>query len=175
MRTAWVPEGVFALLLKGLQLPNRVCLEICERHGCRVSDVLSMRTSDLYKKRWNYREMKTGKRRTVTLTARERTACARIAGRVYVFEHRLDPLRHRTRQAVWKDLQKVAKFVGLRQIGTHTARKVYAVALRERGYTDAQIQRRMNHADELVTMLYAYADVKTQRINKKTLDKFAQI
>lgn len=175
MRTVWLPQGVFDMLLKALTLPNRVCLRICERHGCRVGDVLSMKADVPLKPKWSYREQKTGKRRVVTLTQKERQLCRLISGRVYVFENRLNPLKHRTRQAVWKDIHKVAKFFGLKQVGTHTARKVYAVALREAGASDKTIQRKLNHTDELVTMLYAYADQKTQRVNKKALDKFVDL
>ncbi len=165
MRTQWVNKAVYNFLLAGLTPANALVLNICERHGCRVGDVLNMRTSDLRTRRWSYREEKTGKRRIVTLSQSERAACLQIAGKIYVFEHRLDRTRHRTRQAVWKNIHKAAEYVGLKGVGTHTARKIYAVSLRDRGYSVSTIQQRLNHSDEFVTAIYAYADYYSQKIN----------
>lgn len=82
------------------------------------------------------------------------------AGPVYIFSHRLDGHRHRTRQAVYKDLQRAAKLLRLgKGIGTHSMRKTYARTLLESGKSLSAIQRKLLHSSPLITTLYAMADV----------------
>ena len=73
--------------------------------GLRVSDVLSLRTSQLTKKQ-TVRESKTGKTRRVTWPVGLYEQMLEQAGRYWVFESRTDPRRHRARQTVWKDIKK---------------------------------------------------------------------
>lgn len=75
-------------------------------------------------------EQKTGKRRIVGLPEHLLRDIRKIAGKKYVFEHKNDPERHRTRQAVWKDVKRAAVAFRLPQnVAPHSVRKVYAVDL----------------------------------------------
>lgn len=132
-------------------------------YGARIGDVLAMRREAAETGRWDYREQKTGKRRRVALSAAHQKELLSICGRVYVFEHRLDWRKHRTRQAVWKDLKRMARALRLDDVSVHSARKVYSVEqYRASGGNLSKVCRLLNHSDEAVTVLYAMADTMSR-------------
>lgn len=163
LRTTYADRVQMAHILAALMPENRVIVQLCMATGLRVSDVLELRTADL-KRRQTVRERKTGKTRRVQWPAQLYEEMERGAGRFWVFESRTDPRKHRTRQAVWKDVKhaeavfKRSGELSRRQnIGTHTARKYAAVGAYHRGGM-AAAQRLLNHSDPLITRLYALAD-----------------
>lgn len=164
MRSSYVEPDVFRLLLTALMPENRLALEVSLATGLRIGDVLSLKTKDLQRERFTVKEQKTGKARRVYLPVRLRAACCTIAGRYFVFENRLTPTKPRTRQAVYKDLKRVAQLYRLNgrkltgQISPHSARKVYAVGEYQRTGSMEKVRRLLNHSNEAVTMLYALAD-----------------
>lgn len=163
MRSEWAPRRYVELLLLGCTPENREALKISMDYGARIGDVLAMKTTAAKKGQWDYREEKTGKRRRVRLSKAHQETLLRLAGRVYVFEHRLDWREHRTRQAVWKDLKRMARACRLDAVSVHTARKIYSVdRYRESGGDMAKVCRLLNHSDEAVTMLYAMADAMSR-------------
>ena len=89
------------------------------------------------------------------------------AGRLWVFEGGRDWRKHRTRQAVYKDLMRAARLFRVRlggaHIGTHTARKIYAVERYHRTGSIEAVRQLLGHEREAVTMLYALADELTAR------------
>lgn len=172
-RSQWLPREYVEHILAGMYLENRLALIVSERYGCRIGDVLNMKTSDLDKDIWSYREQKTAKRRRVKLALNLRKDLMSISGRIYVFEHRLSCFKHRTRQAVFKDLKRVAKVYRVdKLVSPHSMRKIYSVEqYKKTGGNMQKVQRLLNHSDEAVTVLYAMADIITQNKFKKTLDK----
>jgi site-specific recombinase XerD len=75
----------------------------------------------------------------------------------------LDTRRSRTRQAVWKDLKRVARAFRLKaNVAPHSARKSFAVKEYQKGGLK-RLQGLLCHSDEAVTMLYAFADELTAR------------
>lgn len=167
-------DRVLGLLMPGNSLVVRVQLHT----GLRVGDVLRL-TFPLRKQVW-LTEGKTGKRRHIGLPQQLIDAIVADAAQ-YIPEHKrryiweapprgVAPLwafpsprdykRHRTRQAVWKDIKRAARACRLPQnVGTHSARKVYAVgALRRSGGDLEAVQRALNHSDAGITMIYAMAD-----------------
>lgn len=172
-RSQWLPREYVEHILAGMYLENRLALIVSERYGCRIGDVLNMKTSDLEKDIWSYREQKTAKRRRVKLALNLRKDLMSISGRIYVFEHRLSCFKHRTRQAVFKDLKRVAKVYRVdKLVSPHSMRKIYSVEqYKKTGGNMQKVQRLLNHSDEAVTVLYAMADIITQNKFKKTLDK----
>lgn len=158
-RSAYVPRGTFVHLLAGLMPENREALLLSLDYGMRIGDVLRMPANALVTGRWSFQEEKTGKRRRVRLSASHIAACRAFAGKYYVFPHRTDPRKHRTRQAVYKDLKRIARAFRLRYCSPHSARKTYAVdRFRQSGGDLKRVQRLLNHSDEAVTVLYALAD-----------------
>lgn len=159
MRTDWVCHDKFALILALLMPENALAVEMSARYGMRIGDVLKTKTSEVLKGDWTYTEEKTGKKRRVRCGGEFRQRLLANAGDFYVFEHRYDCTKHRTRQAVYKDIKRASKALRLDEnVGTHTARKVYAVDRFRVSGSLSQVQRLLNHASEAVTMIYALAD-----------------
>lgn len=169
MRADYVAREELGHLLAALMPPNRLALEVSLATGLRIGDVLSMRTEQLQgasDRRVTVRELKTGKTRRIKLPVELYRRMIAQAGRVWVWEGRIDWRKHRTRQAVNKDLARAARLWRLPpklHISPHTARKVYAVTQYQRSGDLAKIQKLLNHSDEAVTMLYAMADALTER------------
>lgn len=166
MRSEWLHKDELAHLLAALMPPNRLALEISLATGLRIGDVLNMRSDAVRNAygRMTVRELKTGKNRRVRLPAELQERAIAQAGKIYVFEHRNDAKRHRTRQAVFKDLQRVAALWRLKpHISPHSARKAWAVDEYHKTGDLKRIQNLLNHESEAVTMLYAMADTMVKR------------
>jgi integrase len=158
-RSQWVARKEMDHLLAALMPSNAEALRLSMDYGLRIGDVLRLPRSAIEAGVWHMREEKTGKRRTVRLSDAHTRACMRICGKEYVFEHRYDWKRHRTRQAVYKDLKRVAKVFRIPAITPHSARKIYSVErYRQSGGNLATVKRLLNHSSEAVTILYAMAD-----------------
>lgn len=167
MRSEWVSEDVLRLLLTACMPENRLALEVSLCTGLRIGDVLSLRPADVLSGRPTVTEAKTHKRRRVYIPLPLRQELCRIAGRFYVFPGRLDERKHRTRQAVYKDLRRVAGLYRLdgkalkAHLSPHSARKVYSVKEFHKGGLK-HVQQLLQHESEAVTMLYAMADKLTE-------------
>lgn len=158
-------ERVLGLLTPG----NRLAMRVALHTGLRISDVLALKKSDIDKglQFW-VTEQKTGKRRRVALTRELWRDLRAECGGIWVFEHRCDPKLHRCRQAVWKDVKRAQKAFRLPQnIGTHSARKVYAVRLMEKYGSIDKVRRVLNHDRFETTMIYAMADTLMTMKHKK--------
>lgn len=166
MRSEWVPKGEFEHILSALTAENRLACEISLATGLRISDVLFLKPEKVRKQRFTIREQKTGKTRYVRLPSELVARCLACAGQHFVFEHRLDGRKPRTRQAVYKDLKRVAKLYGCKKnVTPHSARKVFAVEEFEKTGNLQRVKKLLNHSDEAVTMLYAMANIVGRRKN----------
>ncbi len=166
-RTDYIHRQELQHLLAALTAPNRLAMELSLATGLRIGDVLNMRTQALVGAsdgRLTIRELKTGKNRRIRVPSELQRRALGMAGRVYIFEGRTDYRKHRTRQAVYKDIKRIARMFRLRcNIAPHTARKVFAVEQYKRDGNLARVQRLLNHSSEAITMLYAMADELTAR------------
>lgn len=146
----------------------QLACEVSACTGLRISDVLNLRSERL-RERFSVRELKTGKVKRVRLPKALLDRLLSQAGRIYVFENRLDYKKPRTRQAVYKDLRRAAKLFRVKEthISPHSARKIYAVSECRRTGSIERVKKLLNHEDEAVTMLYAMADQLEQRRGKK--------
>ena len=82
------------------------------------------------------------------------------AGSKWAFPSPTNPKKHRTRQAVWRDLKRAQRALRLPiNLGTHSARKTYAVHLMHQYGDIERVRRALNHDNATVTMLYAMADM----------------
>lgn len=157
MRTEYLLNREVDRVLSALMPSNRLVMRVILHTGLRVSDVLALRPKDLKPRVW-VREQKTGKRRLVGFPADLLADLRREAGELWVFPGR-NPRKHRTRQAVWSDVKRAAAAFRLPQnVGTHSARKVYAVELLRKYGDIAQVQRNLRHSSPMVTAIYAMAD-----------------
>lgn len=168
MRSGWVEDDVFKLILAAMMPVNALAIETSLYTGLRIDDVLALKTETVRKTARPYvRDSKTGKTHRIYLPAELRTRMLAQAGRLYVWEHRTDWKRHRTRQAVYKDMRQAAEVFERtgkvkQHISPHSARKSAAVRAYKRGGLDAA-QALLVHDEghPLVTLLYALADVES--------------
>lgn len=166
MRADYLEPDALHLLLTALMPANRLAMETSMITGLRIGDVLALRTSQLCQ-RMTITEAKTHKRRRVYIPSELLDALLRQVGRYYVFAGRLDERQHRSRQAVFKDLRRVAALYRIdgrriaEHISPHTARKVYAVQAYKAKGSLAKVRALLQHSDEAVTYLYAMADALT--------------
>lgn len=152
-------DDVMSHILAALTPANRLAILVSLLTGLRVGDVLELRADDLQKERFVVVERKTLKKRTIRLPRKLRQELLAQAGKVYVFQSRCDPLRHRSRQAVYKDIRRAANAFRIKAVvGPHTARKCYAVKEYRKDFNARRVQRLLNHSSEAVTLIYALAD-----------------
>ena len=164
MRSQYIPAGEIEHLLAALFPVNRLACEISLATGLRINDVLNLKPGQVQKGRFTVREEKTGKTRTVRLPAELQARALACAGQHYVFEGRLNGRRHRTRQAVFKDLRRVASAFRVREhLSPHSLRKIYAVNQYKKYGSLERVKQLLNHDQEAVTLLYAMADVLDRR------------
>lgn len=163
MRTDWVPREEIQHILAALTPPNRLACEVSMRTGLRIGDVLRLKTSQL-KNRFTIQEEKTGKCRRVFLSDKLLNELLENSGKIFVFPHRTNGRKHRTRQAVFKDLKRAAGLFRCREkVRPHSLRKIYAVEQYEKTKDLARVKRLLNHSSEAVTYIYAMADLITKK------------
>ena len=166
-RSDWVNRDVMSHILAALTPENRLAIITSMVTGLRIGDVLCLRRSDIDKDRFTVTEEKTLKRRSIRLPARLRDELLLHCGKIFVFPHRYSERKHRTRQAVYKDIRRAAKAFRVRlHVSPHSARKIYAVSEYKKDMNLKRVQRLLNHSNEAVTMIYALADELTARKNK---------
>lgn len=166
MRSEWAPKGEIQHILAALSPQNRLACEVSLFTGLRINDVLALKPSQVAKQRFTVYEQKTGKPRRVRLPNDLVERCLLCSGQHFVFENRLNGRKHRTRQAVYKDLMRAAKVFGVhKHISPHSLRKVFAVEEFEKSGDLQRVKKLLNHSSEAVTLLYAMSNVVRRRKN----------
>ena len=164
MRSDFIHKDVVGHVLYALTDANRLVCMVALETGLRVGDIVSLKTADLYKKSFVLIEQKTNKKRTIRLREGLRNELIKQAGKVYVFEHRTDPKKHRTRQAVYNDIKRAGKLFRIKQnISPHSLRKIYAVDLYHKTGSLDKVMQALNHNNDAVTMIYAIADLISKK------------
>ena len=182
MKTDYIPEEILWRLMDCMTPVNSAVLMLMVFTGMRVGDATHQRLTD-----WldvlngkassiRYKESKTGKERVIRVPSDVAAKLKELprGESPWLFPGRY-PEHPRTRQAVYKDLNRVAKLYRVngkkirQRIGTHTARKVYAVqwyhAADEQGLYDPleYVRVDLNHSSREVAFLYGLADVISSR------------
>lgn len=158
MRVKAAEGDAMNAILRLLTPENALVCLVCLSQGLRVGDALRLKPADLLKDSVTIREEKTGKRRKLRFSRALKEAMLGVSGRVWVFPHRTDPLRHRTRQAVYKDIRRAGKALRVEHLGTHSMRKTFAVRRYAACGDMRKVKALLNHSSEAVTMLYALAE-----------------
>ena len=162
MKTEYLLHQEVEHVLAALTPQNQFIMRVILHTGMRISDVLALQTEDLKPSGW-YTEQKTGKRRRYGLPEPLLTQIRAQAGQKWAFPGR-DGERHKTRQAVWKDVKRASRAFRMPQnVGTHSARKVYAVQLMEKYGDLERVRRNLNHSSPSITAIYAMADTLLER------------
>lgn len=161
MKAEYLLNREVELILAALMPANALALRVALHTGLRIGDVLRLKPEQLKTRFW-ITEQKTGKKRQIGLPEKLLVELRETAGECWVFPGR-DPEKHRTRQAVWKDMKRAAKAFRLPvNVGTHSARKFYAVELMRKYGDIDRVRRALNHDSETVTLLYAMADIQRE-------------
>lgn len=148
--------------MAALTRENRLVIRTSLHTGLRVSDVLELRPVDLKAHTW-VTERKTGKRKQIGLPEPLLSDLKAVCGKHWVFPARTDKTRHRTRQAVWKDVKRAARAFRLPQnVAPHSFRKVYAVDLMRKYGDIERVKKALNHSSVILTMIYALADFELE-------------
>ena len=168
MRTFYLNPAVYNRLYGIMQYKNALALRTSLETGLRIDDVLSLRPSDLKGRTLSGVAQKTGKPFKKVISQDLANRLREIASKRFFFEHRLDPKKHRTRQAVWKDLKKAVKILQVQgNIAPHSARKTYAVELfKDCGIN--KVQKELQHDRVSTTALYAFADMLDGKKENRT-------
>lgn len=163
MKTEYMLEKQLKLVLLSLTPDNRRVCQVMLHTGLRVGDVLALRKDQLARQ-FSFTEQKTGKRRRVGLPDWLRAEIIQAAGASeWAFPSPLHPEKHRTRQAVWKDIKRAQRAFRMPlNLGPHSMRKYYAVDLMDKYGDLERVQRALAHENAATTALYALADRITE-------------
>ena len=166
MKTEYLLNKEVDNVLAALTPDNALVMRVALHTGLRISDILSIKTDQLKSRFW-VTESKTGKKRQIGLPEPLLSDLKKNAGPVWVFSGRNEE-KHRSRQAVWKDVKRAAKALRLPQnVGPHSARKVYAVELLEKYGDIDRVRRALNHSSLAVTLVYAMADKQLESRSRR--------
>lgn len=159
------------LILAALMPENRMVIQVMLRTGLRVSDVLEL-PRDKLARQFTVKESKTGKYMKCGLPDWLRNEILRAsAGSPWAFPSPTDPTKHRTRQAVWRDLKRVQRALRLPvNLGTHSARKTYAVHLMNQYGDIERVRKALNHDNATITVIYAMADILAQTAKQRRVE-----
>ena len=166
MTTEYLLNREIDNILSVLTPANALVMRVALHTGLRVGDCLLLRSEQLAPRFW-VTESKTCKRRQIGLPQPLLNDLKNQAGPVWVFQG-VNPKKHRTRQAVWKDVKRAAAAFRLPQnVGPHSARKVFAVDLLSKYGDIDRVRRALNHGSISVTLIYAMADKQLESKSKR--------
>lgn len=179
MRADYIDRATAYRLMRSMQPMNRLILRVALNTGLRIDDVCGIKREDLKQAMKNnntltIKEMKTGKIRSVKLRKDLVTALWAVTGAVYVFEHKYNPDRHRSRQAVWGDLHRVGRALRKKGINVspHSLRKCFAVEQFDRTQDLDEVKDILNHDNPTTTMLYVMSREMTASKKKRRKKKY---
>lgn len=176
MRSEPTDKETIKVIDRLLLEPNRLALKLSYSTGLRISDVLSIEQKN-FNQNMTVKESKTGKRKRIRIPNElykelEKYRFCSAGGKKFLFPHRLDDTKHRSRQAVWKDIKRAGKAIRCREnITPHSLRKMYAVSLLEKGYSISEIQEKLNHSNSACTMYYVFSEL----LGKKKIKKMSKV
>lgn len=158
MRSSYIKKDALERLFSSLPAKTALCARLCLETGMRVGDAVAIKPENLVGGKVIYIAQKTGKKDVKKLTKALFNELLTVSGENFVFTGR-GKSGHLTRQAVWKAVKKAAALAGeVANVTPHTARKVYAVEMRE-AVGLKETQKLLQHSNADVTALYAFSDV----------------
>lgn len=161
MKSEYLDPKRYARLYQLMTPHNVLALRLSLETGLRIDDVLRLKKTDFVNSRnFVFTAKKTGKkgRKRISKDLSDQIFALCSQSSDYLFPGRKRG-KHRTRQAVWKDLHQAVERAGLREhVSPHSARKTYAVELRKTEGLPA-VQKELQHDRQATTMIYAFADL----------------
>lgn len=167
MRTDYIQKELYNKIYLKMSYENALALRTSLETGLRIGDVLALKVEDLKGRTITFTAQKTKKQGRAVVSSDLANRLKRIAGKRFIFEGRSGN-KPRTRQAVWKDVKQATKGFA-ENVAPHSARKTFAVEdFQTHGLPHTQKALQHDRAD--TTMLYAFADMLTQKKKSPTLD-----
>lgn len=183
MRTDYLNPQIYNRLYGVMTYENVLALRVSLETGLRIDDVLSLKRDDLTGRTITGTAEKTGKPFKKPISQDLTNRLKGLNRKGFLFPHRTKPGEHRTRQAVWANMKKAAKVIGVElNAAPHSARKTYAVEVfKDRGLGAAQ--KELQHDRVSTTMLYAFSNLLTENesrndgfcISLKEIESFAEL
>lgn len=158
MQADFLNNETYRFIYSAMKYENALILRTCLESGLRVGDVCALPREALQGSKLHYTAQKTGKSGTVQISSDLANRLHREHGK-WLFPSPHDLSKHRTRQAVWRDMRKATAQLGIAEHASpHSARKTFAVDLyREKGLK--AVQRALQHDRIDTTMIYAFSDI----------------
>lgn len=147
MRTKGLTDRQLKLLCSALPWRDSLAMRLMRQTGLRVSDLLSLKKTDIARK-MVVKERKTGKTRTVYLTAALVRECA-----IYASMHRGLKLFNCDRSTIYRSVHRTALAFGWENISAHSARKSFARAYCKKHGIEAT-QRELRYESLSTTLIY---------------------
>ena len=158
MKSDFLQNETYKFIYSAMRYDNALIMRTCLETGLRVGDVVSLPREALQGNTIYYTASKTGKPGKAHISADLALRLRRDYGR-WLFPSPHDLSKHRTRQAVWRDMRKACAHLGLTEHATpHSARKTFAVDLYHKQGLPA-VQKALQHDRIDTTMIYAFSDV----------------
>lgn len=164
MRTDYIDPDLYKVIFMHMTYDNALALEVSLSTGLRIGDVLKLRPSDVQSDGLHFVAEKTGKSGIAPISRRLADKLIKNGNRWWCFPHRDSPrLKHRTRQAVWKDVKNAAALVrsaGLiadQNVAPHSGRKTFAVVDKAVHGAD-HVQAALQHSNRSTTEIYSESD-----------------
>ena len=166
MKSMYLTPNLYNKLYSYMTYDNVLALRVALETGMRIDDVLSLRAENLKGNTISYIMEKNGKEdRKIISSGLKNQLIKQLRNkrnkREYFFKHRTKRGKHRTRQAVWKNLKQACKKAGISDnITPHSARKTYgAEYFKQNGLEETQ--KALKHDNVNTTIIYAFSDVLT--------------
>lgn len=167
MRTDYIKRELYDKIYLKMSYENALALRTSLETGLRIGDVLALKVENLKGRTVTYTAQKTNKQGRAVLSSDLAKRLKGISGKQFIFEGR-NGLKPRTRQAVWKDVKQATKGFA-ENVAPHSARKTFAVDdFQAHGLPHTQ--KALQHDRTDTTMLYAFADMLTQKKKNVPLD-----
>lgn len=158
LRTSYITPTLYNKLFGVMQWDNVLAMRTALETGLRISDVLQLKVTNLNGRTVSGVAQKTGKpyRKVISQELANRLKRNEVNGYLFIGRFGNKP---RTRQAVYKDIKKAARIIGIRaNVAPHSARKTYAVErLADEGLKATQDE--LQHDKIETTMLYAFSNL----------------
>lgn len=154
---------------------NMMLFEVGIFTGLRVSDIITLKVSDVKKSDLVIRERKTGKMSRTHISPELRSELDDYIKQLdlkdddWLFPSTRDPRSHVSRPQVWRAIHNAGLACGMPNLGSHTMRKTFGRLWYEDGGSIVTLQAIYNHVSQAVTM--RYIGIEQVEINKQ-LDDF---
>lgn len=163
MKSDYIEISEFRKIIVHLNHPYDLIMSVALETGARIGDIVALPYSALTDRSINYTAQKTGKSCSCKLSNKLYIKLACRSGEKWLFPSDKSKSGHITRQAVYKNVRKVAEALGVKNhVSPHSARKTFAVGLlREKGLN--AVQKALQHESVGTTALYCFSDVMQKK------------